>query len=95
MEAKYKLWALYGISETLVHGEKIGSPFDLLEQRDLVAFFSGERKAKDYVRKARLKTPRPRRGFQEAKVFRKDSLLGGYSYVEIEPYCAPDVPVDP
>jgi hypothetical protein len=95
MASKEEQWALYGIHESLelVH---IEGPFELVEDRRLVALFSSEAKARAYVDKSRLKNPQRRRGFSPAKVFRKASLLSGCSYAEIERHY-PDVdpPVDP
>lgn len=88
-------WALYGIRESLESSRIIGGPFELRESRELVAFFSSEAAAKKYVKKARLKNPIPRRGFSDPKVYRKASLLWGYSSIEIEMFNPPSAPLDP
>ena len=70
------------------------------EETEIVALFSTEEAAREYIKKATLKNPQRRRGggwFPRvpAKVFRKASLLSGYDYAEVEAWGEPDYPLDP
>ena len=87
-------WAIRATREEL-HQKKIGEAFDLHEETEIVALFSTEAAARRYIKKATLKNPQPRRGFEPAKVFRKTSLLWRYDYAEVEPWGEPDYPLDP
>lgn len=88
------LWALYG---TRYNREltSIDGPFEDVEECNLVAIFTSETKAREYVRQARLKNPQPRRGFNPPKVFRANTLLSEYEIAEIEEYHPEDYLVDP
>ena len=87
-------WAIRATREEL-HQKKIGEAFDLHEETEIVALFSTEEAARRYIKKATLKNPQRRRGFEPAKVFRKASLLSGYDYAEVETWGEPDYPLDP
>lgn len=87
-------WAIRATREEL-YQKKIGEAFDVHEETEIVALFSTEAAARRYIKKATLKNPQPRRGFEPAKVFRKTSLLWRYDYAEVEPWGEPDYPLDP
>lgn len=88
-------WAIRATREELVHPRLDGEPFDLHEETEIVALFSTEEAAREYIKKATLKNPQRRCGFTPAKVFRKASLLSGYDYAEVEAWGEPDYPLDP
>lgn len=94
MNSSDKRWALWGVREWLDQ-DKVSGPFLVNEERELLALFSSEGSAQDYVVRSTLAKPRPRRGFTPAKVFRKWSLLHRYARAEVERYYPDNVPLDP
>lgn len=66
-----------------LYQEKVGGSFVEHPTEEIVAKFSTEVKAKEYVRKSRLKNPH-RRSFSGTYPFRRSSLLSGYNSCRIE-----------
>ena len=87
-------WAIRATREEL-YQEQIGGNFEVHEETEIVALFSTEEAAREYIKKATLKNPQRRCGFTSAKVFRKTSLLWRYDYAEVEAWGEPDYPLDP
>ena len=77
------MWALYGYIDRGCYT----CPDDTVE---LVALFSAEKKAQDYVKRSKLKKT-SRQGY----VFHSKSLLRNYTATSIEVYEQPNYPVDP
>lgn len=64
------------------------------ETRDIIASFDTEDLASEYIRYSKLKSPK-REIWSSDMPFKKKSLLGSYSYAEIEEYIPEDYPHNP
>ena len=87
------MFALIG-TEIDVYQEFISGPFEEHEEKDIIALFTTEEKAKAYIEKSRLKKP-IRESFSSEKPFRATSLLRNCTYAEIEEWIQPEYPIDP
>lgn len=87
------MWALIGEREEY-YQTKIGGPWEIDTEYEIVALFTQKVFAEDYIYKSKLKNPQ-RRTFCGNKVFRNNSLLCNYQRAEIEEYIPEQYEVDP
>lgn len=87
------MFELIGVTES-VSQTCIGGDFETTTEEEVVALFTEEKLAKEYIEKARLKTPK-RESFSGTVSFRENTLLAGCESAYVQTHYPLDVPVDP